>query len=55
MKHSAADAMITATAAVGRMAGHLLQKPSVGPRGGKPKSKTARKAARRARAITRRG
>lgn len=54
MMHSAADAMITATAAAGRMAGHLLQKTSVGTRGGKPKSKAVRKAAHRARAITRR-
>ncbi|CAD0266065.1 hypothetical protein DENIT_70042 [Pseudomonas veronii] len=51
----AADALIRSTAAMGKLTGHSLLGRPITKRGGVSKPKASRKAARRARRITRRG
>ncbi len=55
INESLADSMIRSTAAIGSLAGRILKDRPAATRGGSPKSKASRKAARRARRTTRRG
>lgn len=54
INESLADSMIRSTAAMGSLAGRILKDRPAATRGGSPKSKAFRKAARRARRTTRR-
>lgn len=55
INESPADSLVRSTAAMGRLAGRILKDRPAATRGGSPKSKASRKAARRARRATRRG
>ncbi len=55
INESLADSQIRSTASMGKLAGRILKDRPAATRGGSPKSKASRKAARRARRATRRG
>ena len=55
INESLADSLIRSTASMGKLAGRILKDRPAATRGGYPKSKASRKAARRARRANRHG